>query len=222
VSVLPAGITLALDAAVSLGTVAVLRDGAIAAAREVTMRGGEDERFFPAVLGALADAGVKPAEVTGVACGEGPGSFTSLRVAGAIAKGVAQGTASPLFAVPSLALIVAASDATLAPGGRWLATLDAMRGDRYLALVTVGRDGMLTAVESLGLAPAGEVGARARALGAMTIGPGEATDATPHARGVVRCLALLEARGAVDLASWEPLYGRLAEAQAKLERERGP
>lgn len=214
------GLTLVLDAAVSVGTVAVLRDGTLAASREVAMRGGEDERFFPAVLGALRAAGTGPAEVATVICGEGPGSFTSLRVAGAIAKGVAQGVDAPLLAVPSLALIVADSARTLG-AGRWLATLDAMRGDKYLALVVTGADGAIAAVDPLGLSPATDVPARAAALAAQPIGPGEAIDAMPHARGVLRCLAWLEARLPVDLASWEPVYGRLAEAQAKLARERG-
>ncbi len=218
---LSSGITLALDAAMSTGTVAVLRDGALAVTRDVAMRGGEDERFFPVVLDALRAAGAAPETVTGVICGEGPGSFTSLRVAGAIAKGIAQGTGCPLFAVPSLALLVAASDAAHAPGSRWLATIDALRGDRYLALVIVGADGGIASVEALGLARAGDVKARAEALRATAIGPDEAIPGAPHARGIPRCLALVEARGPVDLAAWEPVYGRLAEAQAKLEREGG-
>jgi tRNA threonylcarbamoyladenosine biosynthesis protein TsaB len=212
---------LALDAAISVGTVAVLLDGVIVATREVALRGGEDERFFPAVLSALREAGAGPAEVTGVACGEGPGSFTSLRVAGAIAKGVAQGTGSPLLALPSLALVVAASEATTRPGSRWLVTLDAMRGERYVALVSVGEGGMVTSIEARGLAPAAEVPALAARLEATVIGPGESVDASPHARGIVRCLPLLAVRGPVDLAAWEPVYGRLAEAQAKRARERG-
>lgn len=218
-SVLPAGVTLVLDAAMSVGTVVVLRDGAIASSREVAMRGGEDERFFPTVLDAFSAADAQPADLSAVVCGEGPGSFTSLRVAGAIAKGFSQGSGCPIFALSSLALMVGAVDATRA-AGRWLATLDAMRGDRYLALVSVDALGMVTSAEPLGLAPADTVAARAAELGASPIGPGESVRATPHARGIARCLALLEARGPVDLASWEPVYGRLAEAQAKLERER--
>lgn len=213
--------TLALDAAASIGTVAVLRDAVVVAERTVQMRSSDDERFMPAVLGALEEVRSGPADVDRIVCGAGPGSFTSLRVAGAVAKGLSMGSGRPLFAVPSLALIVAASDATTVPSSRWLATLDAMRGDRYLALVTVGDAGMLTAIEPLGLAPAGEVAARAAALDARPIGPNEAGGAVswPHARGAARCLALIETAGPVDIASWEPVYGRLAEAQAKLLRE---
>jgi tRNA threonylcarbamoyladenosine biosynthesis protein TsaB len=212
------GLTLALDAARSEGTVAVLRDGALVATREVVMRSRDGEHLMPAVLAALAEAGAGVTDLSRVVAGEGPGSFTSLRVAGAIAKGLAHGTGCPLFAVPSLALLVAASPAT-AVAGPWLATLDAMRGDKYLALVTVGDDGAVVTSRALGLAPAAAVAARAEELGARLVGPGEAVDASPHARGLVRCVAMVLARGRVDLAAWEPVYGRLAEAQAKRERE---
>jgi len=173
------------------------------------------------VLEALETAGGSVRSLDRIVCGGGPGSFTALRVVGACAKGLAFGGGAPLYAVPSLALIVAASDATRASGSRWLATLDAMRGDRYLALVTIGVDGTLASVESLGLARATEVPARAAALGATPIGPGEPLDAAPHARGTLRCAALIDAAGPVALGAWEPVYGRLAEAQVKWEAAQG-
>ncbi|MEX2181788.1 MAG: tRNA (adenosine(37)-N6)-threonylcarbamoyltransferase complex dimerization subunit type 1 TsaB [Gemmatimonadaceae bacterium] len=216
-----AGLTLAMDAAAGAGTIAVLRDGVVVAERTVAMRSGDDERFLPAVLETLGAADASVRAVARIVCGAGPGSFTALRVVGACAKGLAFGGGAPLCAVPSLALIVAGSDATRAAGSRWLATLDAMRGDRYLALVTIGPAGALATVESLGLAPATEVAARAAALQATPIGPGEDLDAAPHARGTARCAALIHAAGPVALGSWEPVYGRLAEAQVKWEAAQG-
>jgi tRNA threonylcarbamoyladenosine biosynthesis protein TsaB len=123
--------------------------------------------------------------------------------------------------VSSLALTVAASDATTAAGSRWLSVLDALRGDQYLALVEVGAEGAITAVHTLGLSPSLEIEARAEKLGARIIGPGASVDAAPHARGVARCAALLESLGPVELESWEPVYGRLAEAQVKWEAAQG-
>jgi len=213
------GHTLALDAAVSIGTVAVLRDGLVVASREVAMRGGVEERYMPAVLEALREAGLGASAVDRVICGAGPGSFTSLRVAGAIAKGIAMGAECPLFGVPSLALVVATSTETMAPGSRWLAALDAMRGEKYLALVVIGEGGRLASVEPLGLASAEEARERGAALEATLIGPDESVVSVPHATGVARCLGLVTAAGPVDVASWEPVYGRLAEAQARRERE---
>lgn len=215
------GLTLALDAAATTGTIALLRDGVLVSARSVAMRSDAEERYLPAILEVVAAGGSTLRDLDRIVCGEGPGSFTSLRVAGAIAKGFALGLGRPLFAVPSLALIVTASEATARAGSRWLATLDAMRGDRYLALITVGTDGTVSSLEALGLAPATTIAARARALAATPIGPDEAVVASPHASGLVRCVALVSSAAPVDLASWEPRYGRLAEAQVKWEAAHG-
>jgi len=122
--------------------------------------------------------------------------------------------------VPSLALIVAGTPAT-ASGGRFLATLDALRGERYSALVVIAPGGAVSAIEPLGLIAVDALEARAAALGATRIGPDEALAESPHARGVARCWDSVLAGGPVDLASWEPVYGRLAEAQVKWEAAHG-
>jgi tRNA threonylcarbamoyladenosine biosynthesis protein TsaB len=210
-----------MDAAAGSGTLALLRGTTVIAERTVVMRSETEERFLPAVVALLDEAQVALHDCTRIVCGGGPGSFTSLRVVGAAAKGLSLGAGIPLYAVPSLALMVAADARTRAPGSRWLATLDAMREDRYLALVTVGADGNLATYESLGLAPAAEIAARADALDATPIGPDAAHEATPHVRGASRSAALIASAGPVDLATWEPVYGRLAEAQVKWEAAQG-
>ena len=215
------GVTLVMDAAAGSGTLALLRGATIVAERAVVMRSEAEERFLPAVITVLDEANVSLHDCTRIVCGGGPGSFTSLRVVGAVAKGLALGAALPLYAVPSLALIVAADDRTRAPGSRWLATLDAMREERYLALVTMGEGGNVATYESLGLAPVAEIAARAQGLEATPIGPDEMHASTPHARGAVRTAALIANAGPIELATWEPVYGRLAEAQVKWEAAQG-
>jgi tRNA threonylcarbamoyladenosine biosynthesis protein TsaB len=210
-----------MDAAAGSGTLAILRGTQLVAERAVVMRSEAEERFLPAVIALLEEAQVSLHDFTGIVCGAGPGSFTSLRVVGAAAKGLSLGAGIPLQAVPSLALTVAADERTRAPGSRWLATLDAMRAERYLALVTIGADGAIATYESLGLAPIAEIAARAEALGATPIGPEEVHQASPHARGAGRTAALIASGGSVELATWEPVYGRLAEAQVKWEAAQG-
>ena len=212
-------ITLALDASTQVGTVAVLRDRALVAEGEAVMRGEWEERLMPAVAATLGEAGCSVRDVTRVICGAGPGSFTSLRIAGAIAKGIVMGNgarADGLFAVSSLALIVAGRSAHLDPG-RWLALLDAMRGERYAALFEVGPGGSVTEVERLGRIRESDVPGECVRLGARAIGPREMVDAAPHARGAAVLLDEILAHGRVPLDSWEPDYGRLAEAQVKWE-----
>jgi hypothetical protein len=55
----------------------------------------------------------------------------------------------------------------------------------------------------------------------QVIGPGQTIDAHPHARGAASLLDAIVAAGPVDLAAWEPEYGRLAEAQVKWEATHG-
>jgi tRNA threonylcarbamoyladenosine biosynthesis protein TsaB len=215
------GVTLVMDAAAGSGTLALLRGTTRLAERSVVMRSEAEERFLPAVIALLDEAQVALHECTRIVCGGGPGSFTSLRVVGAAAKGLSLGAGIPLYAVPSLALIVAADERTVAPGSRWLATLDAMREERYLALVTIGAEGAVATYESLGLAPVSAIAERAVALGATPIGPDEAVQGMPHAGGAARAAALITSAGPVEIASWEPVYGRLAEAQVKWEAAQG-
>src|SRR5512142_1116199 len=107
-------LTLALEAATSIGSVAVFRGRELLASREVAMRSGAEEHLLPAIDDALRQAGATTRDLACVVCGAGPGSFTSLRVSASLAKGLAFAEGIPLFAVPSLALI--AADATLANG----------------------------------------------------------------------------------------------------------
>jgi tRNA threonylcarbamoyladenosine biosynthesis protein TsaB len=212
-------LTLALDASTYTGTVSLLRDGRAVVERSVAMRGRDEERLMPAVADALAAAGGPSVAIDRVVCGAGPGSFTSLRIAAAIAKGVALAHGVPLFAVSSLLLIGAGAEPPLAPG-LFLAVLDAMRGDRYVAELEAGADGVRQSspVRRVALAA---VAAEAARLGATLIGPAEARALSPHARGVARVADRGAMITAVDLATWEPDYGRAAEAQVAWEAAHG-
>jgi len=210
------GLTLALDASTYVGTVAVLRDGVVVTAREALMRGEHEERLMPAVLAALADARAVPRDVARVVCGAGPGSFTSLRIAAGIAKGVAHGANVPLYAVSSLALVVAAAHPALPPG-RYIAALDAMRGERYAQDIVVHADGRVVVDGPAALAIVEQL----TTSGERVLGPLEPGAHAPHARGVAAMLEAMIAGGPVDLDAWEPSYGRLAEAQVRWEAAHG-
>lgn len=210
------GLTLALDASTYVGTVAVLSDGVVVAAREALMRGEHEERLMPAVLAALADARAVPRDVARVVCGAGPGSFTSLRIAAGIAKGVAHGADVPLYAVSSLALVVAGASPALPPG-RYIAALDAMRGERYAQTIVVLANGRVVADGASALATCEQLAA----TGDRVVGPLDPGAHAPHARGVAAMIEACLAEGPVDLDAWEPSYGRLAEAQVRWEAAHG-
>lgn len=213
------GLVLAIDASTYTGTVALVRAGAVVGERTAPMRGEHEERLMPAVAAVLEESGVHLSAVEAVACGAGPGSFTSLRIAASIAKGLATARGLPLLAAPSPLLIVAGATPPLATG-RYLAVLDAMRGDLFVLGVSVEAGGALVVDDGPWLAPRGAVLARAEETGATLVGPGEQGGRQPHARGFASLLrADLASR--VDLVSWEPEYGRKAEAQVKWERAHG-
>jgi len=218
--------TLALEGATYEGSVALLADSTVIAERSVRPedgppRVGRGERLMPAVAECLEEGGVKRGEITRIVCGAGPGSFTSLRVAGSVAKGLAAGYGVDLFAVPSLLLTVTGAKPPLAPG-EYLSVLDAMRGEFFAARVLLQPGGLATQIAPTTILNAeqlGETAARDRVV--RVIGPGQENDAHPHARGVAGVLSSIVGAGPVDLASWEPDYGRLAEAQVRWEAAHG-
>ena len=214
-------ITLVLEASTYQGSVALLHGASLLDARTVAMRGREHEALMPAVAELLGECGVSVGTLNRVVCGAGPGAFTSLRIAGAIAKGLAMSVGAALVPLSSLALLVASYDD--AQPGRYVAAVDAMRGEHYVQAFDVGVDGSVLAIAAIGLLPSAQVDEFTRAQGAVAIGPGRvgALDVTPHARAAARLTNMIEGAVPADLAGWEPGYGRLAEAQVKWEAAHG-
>lgn len=212
-------LVLALDASTYAGSVAVIRDGEAVAERTTGMRGEQEERLMPAVAGVLRDAGLDVGALDAVACGAGPGSFTSLRIAASIAKGIAVAREIPLMVAPSPLLVVAGAVPPRLEG-RYMVLMDAMRGDVFAQFARVDARGVVSGEGPAWLARRAEAVARAASEGANVVGPGESPAIAPHARGFARLLANGEAR-AVDVAGWEPDYGRKAEAQVRWERAHG-
>jgi len=218
--------TLAIDGSTYQGSVALIRGSKVVAERTLkeddgaAPRSGKGERLMPAIAECLRDAGVKRGEIGRIVCGAGPGSFTSLRVAGSVAKGLAAGYGIELFAVSSLLLTVAGAQPPL-PSGEYLSVLDAMRGEFYSARIVVARGAAIENGPAQIVSAADLADSNARQYGLQTIGPGQEIDAHPHARGVAQLLAAILTAGPVDLAAWEPDYGRLAEAQVRWEATHG-
>jgi tRNA threonylcarbamoyladenosine biosynthesis protein TsaB len=219
------GYTLAIESATYSGSAAILANGQLVADHalaetQITGKQGRAEGVLPAVEDCLRRAGIGINEVTRIVCGAGPGSFTSLRIAASVAKGLAVGGGVPLFQVPSLALTVAAADGL--PPGSYISAVDAMRDEAYALEVELQPDGRITHGQSARRVPVDELDRLARAAGARVIGPGREIDARPQAKGVAALLDSIVERGPVNLDTWEPDYGRAAEAQVRWEAQHGP
>jgi tRNA threonylcarbamoyladenosine biosynthesis protein TsaB len=202
-------VILALDASAGPATVAVFIDGALVQARRID-RQGSAELLAPTIADALLDAGCAARDLTDIVAGGGPGSFTGLRVAAALAKGLARGADAALHSVPSLPLIAAADDS--APAGTYHAVLDALRGEWFVQSVTRAPDGAWTVDGEVERMPAETIRERAAALGATLVGPPIDARQQPDVRA-----ALAIGITPAERDTWEPDYGRLAEAQVVWE-----
>jgi tRNA threonylcarbamoyladenosine biosynthesis protein TsaB len=212
------GLVLALDASTYTASVALVQDATVVRERTVAMRDPRHERLMPAVADILGKGGM--GDIDRIVCGAGPGSFTSLRIAASIAKGLAVASGRPLLAVSSLALLIAGVEGQL-PEGRWLSLLDAMRGEYFAQAFDVASGGEISEASEVRVVRDEEVTALARAMRARPAGRSRELEAAPHARGIARLSRHPSLQSPVDLASWEPDYGRLAEAQVRWEAAHG-
>lgn len=86
------------------------------------------ELLLPMIDALLADSGVKLAELDAIAFGEGPGSFTGLRIACGVAQGLAFGIDKPVLGIGTLLALAQASGAPAAA-----CCLDARMKEVYFA-----------------------------------------------------------------------------------------
>ncbi len=118
---------LALDTSTEHCSAAVWRDGAVFGR---TARAGQahSEMLIAMADAVLAEAGITLPAVSGIAFGAGPGSFTGLRVACAVAQGLAFPAGIPLAGIGTLQAMAAGCGADAA-----ICCLDARMGEVYHA-----------------------------------------------------------------------------------------
>jgi len=204
---------LALDTATSHASVAVGNAAADAAEESLDGARQHARAIIPMIGAALAVRGTTLDGVTGVVLADGPGSFTGLRVAASVAKGLVSTRGLPLRTAPSLMVRAAA---IAVDGEAVLVSSDALRGDRYAAAYRFAGSRVETLL-SPAVIPGATLGALAASLGARVAEAGP-----PSAAWLLELLGREGGTVAVSNAeSWEPVYGRPAEAQAKWEREHG-
>ncbi len=200
---------LAIDASAGPASVALFVGDELVQSRRID-RQGSAELLAPTVAEILLAAGYLARDLTDVIVGGGPGSFTGLRVAAALGKGLARGSGASLFSVSSLPLIAAANRE--APVGVYLSVLDALRGEWFVQQSTRHLDGSWSVdapVERIAASVARE---RAATSGATLVGPPIDIAQQPDALAALRVGVTTVPRD-----SWEPDYGRLAEAQVVWE-----
>lgn len=129
-------LTLGFDTATPACTVALVEDGNLLVELTVIHPRVHGVRLMPLIAQALAEAGRPRSDLTGVAVGIGPGSFTGLRVGLATAKGLAFALGLPVAPVGTLDAMahgLAGAGLPVAP------MLDARRAAVYAAFFDGGR-----------------------------------------------------------------------------------
>jgi len=125
---------LALDTSTEYCSVALWRDSEVDA-RDEHAGQRHSLRLLPMVDELLSRNGVEIKDLDGIAYGEGPGSFTGLRIACGVTQGLAFGAALPVVGVSTLLALAEASGAE-----RVVCCLDARMGEIYHA--AYARDGV--------------------------------------------------------------------------------
>ena len=134
-------LVLAIDAATRYSGVAVVNDisllGEYLAASKLT----HSQRLLPGIDALLKDLQLSIGDLDGIAVTRGPGSFTGLRIAISLAKGLSQALDVPIIGISSLEHW--AHSLPSVPGQLVLPLLDAQRGEYYSALYLKEEQGMV-------------------------------------------------------------------------------
>jgi len=231
------GVWLAIDTATDIASVAVGRPPAAESGAHVQGARRHAAEIIRLVDFVLSRLRLRPRDLEGVVVGDGPGSFTGLRIGWSAAKGLAHEAGLDILAIPSL--MAAAAGAALRLGTDPVAAcFDALRGQVYGAMYAFHADRVdilvqptvLTPAEFARVAPVRPrlvvVGGGARFADQMTQwagAPPVPLESLPPAATML--LALLGRAGVGraldDPATAEPVYGRPAEAQAQWEARHG-
>lgn len=138
---------LALETATEACSVAVYVDGEIRARHEIAPR-KHAEYTLPWAEQLLAEAGLKKSQLDAIAVGRGPGAFTGVRLAIALAQGIALALDKPVVAVSTLRVLAAQTQ-----GDSILAAIDARMGEIYAATFKREGDDVVATSDEIVIAP---------------------------------------------------------------------
>jgi len=195
-------VIVAIDAASSdLSLALATPDGVSIGDEAWTSPQRQSAELLPRLLGLLArhESGVR--DVSALAIGTGPGSFTGLRISMALAKGLAHALRCPLYGFPSLAAWLDAEPDAMAAVAR--------AGAREAYLLTRGSAAPLVVeLQELGVRLGG-----VRVVAPAELIEGSGLDGAARPRGAAAMAPATAARLAAadpgdDLATLEPIYLR--------------
>ena len=206
---------LALEGSLARCSAAILQGNTVLAAARHDAPRGQPAILPPLVERVLAEAGLKPTAMDAVAVGVGPGGFTGLRTAIALAEGMAQALGKPLIGVTTGEALVAELPEALRGKGAVWSVLDQRQGRVVLEIFPAGaampEAPVILPIETLP-DPGGTlilVGDAAEQLVPVLIARGIAASAHPPALPNAEALGLVAARrlaGLLPPRGAAPLY----------------
>jgi tRNA threonylcarbamoyladenosine biosynthesis protein TsaB len=160
----PSPVTLlAFDSSTAALAAAVIRDGVVAASSQSFTERNHSVHIVSEMKRLLAECGLKPDNVDIVAVGQGPGSYTGVRIAVTAGKTLAWTWNKPLIGVSSLEALAlgvwqSREEAVPATGGKvWVVpVMDARRGQVYTSRYAADHENHWEALDSDGIRMAAE------------------------------------------------------------------
>jgi tRNA threonylcarbamoyladenosine biosynthesis protein TsaB len=128
---------LALDTSSSTGSIAIAKNDRISFISMLDIKATHSERLMPQIDQGLEMTGLKVKDIDLICVGNGPGSFTGIRIGLATAKGLSLGNQIPLLPFNTLEVIAAN---LYKPQHPLLVLLDAKMNEIYGALFSPDHD----------------------------------------------------------------------------------
>lgn len=204
-------ITLAIDTAAEVGSIALADAGGVLEQVRLDAPGGFGQMLFGALEALLARQGVRLADIGLYAAATGPGSFTGVRIGLAAIKGLAEVAGKPAVGISNLEALASRGTAELrAP------VIDARRGEVFAAVYDRAGVEIVPAsvlsfsrfLELVGARPVEYVSAGLESDVPLTIVPPELAATIAHL-----AMARFAAGGECDPASIEANYVRRSDAE---------
>ena len=216
---------LCIETGTDICSVGIVNNGELISLRESDSGRDHAKKVAVFVDELLSENNIDPEQIDAVAVGEGPGSYTGLRIGVSFAKGLCYGLGKPLIAVSSLAALTAVAIEDYKAG---ILDIDNWDSALLCPMIDARRMEVYTQVFDSNANPLNEVAAevvdentlaelRAKTNNFVVFGSGaakcaevlgaELIDITPSVRGMAAIAEKKFANGEfVDVAYFEPYY----------------
>lgn len=130
---------LAIDTSTTSMTTAIIQGDKLIAESKAIAERNHSIYLVPSIIELLATASLEMKDIQGIGVGQGPGSYTGVRIGVSVAKTIAWTLNVPLIGVSSLeAMAMGAADTVKSSGARWVVPMmDARRGQVYTGLYEI-------------------------------------------------------------------------------------